>query len=204
MKRIHILELGTGNEAHALRAAAECWGAEVTVSWVGNSAQVVDYLSSRPTHDLVIISGHGDASGLLLPKLHESVRHRFPFDQRITPDQFREFVKLDGTPVVSLACETGREPFANAFLACGAEWYIGPTDSPGGAAALMYALEFLYAFIATGASVADAHELATNQSDDRGMFRIWGAEQGKSAGRRDRSRIGGHHAMTRKRTESDQ
>jgi hypothetical protein len=50
----------------------------------------------------------------------------------------------------------------------------------------MYALQFLYAFIATGVSVGDAHELAANQSDDRGMFRIWGAEQSTSAGRRDR------------------
>lgn len=181
MKKIHILELGTGNEAHALRAAAECWGADVTVSWVGNSAQVVDYFSSQPAHDLIIISGHGDPAGLRLPELHESVRHKYPYDKRISPDQFREFVKLNGSPVVNLSCETGREPFADAFLAGGAKWYIAPIGSPDGSASLMYALQFLYAFIATGVSVVAAHELAISQVDDRGMFRIWGTEQDQSS-----------------------
>jgi len=58
MIKLHILKIGTG-EVHALRSAAEYWGDFVTVTWVGNSSQIVEYFSHYPDHDLIIISGHG-------------------------------------------------------------------------------------------------------------------------------------------------
>ena len=64
MTTLHIVAIGTG-EAHALRAAAEYWRAFVTVTWVGNSGQIVEYFSKCPVHDLIIIAGHGDERGLL-------------------------------------------------------------------------------------------------------------------------------------------
>lgn len=47
MKRIHIIEIQSGNEAHAIRLAAETRGAFVTVTWVGNSRQVVGVFGQR-------------------------------------------------------------------------------------------------------------------------------------------------------------
>ena len=73
MTTLHIVAIGTG-EAHALRAAAEYWRAFVTVTWVGNSGQMVEYFSKSPVHDLIIIAGHGDERGLLLPELAEEIR----------------------------------------------------------------------------------------------------------------------------------
>lgn len=179
MKTIHILEIETGNEAHAIRACAEYWGCAVTVTWCGNASQIVDYLSSRPAHDLIIISGHGDTSGLLLPVLHETLQDKHPYATRISPGQFREFVNLAGSTVLNLSCESGRELFAEAFLSCGAGFYLGPLGSPDGSDALMYALEFLHAFIVGGASIADAHMLAADHSDDRSLFRLYGIKLGE-------------------------
>jgi len=172
MSRIHILEVDTGNEAHAIRAASEYWGAEVSVTWVGNSTQIVDYLSSKPSHEIIIISGHGNEAGLLLPEIDNAIKQH-PYDKRITASQFCDFVDLDRSNLINLSCESGKEDMAKAFLSRGAKTYIGPLDYPDGSASLMYALEILYCCIVKQLSMSDAHEMAINHTDDRSMFRIY-------------------------------
>ncbi len=177
MRTLHILASGTGHEAHAIRLAAECWDVTVTATWIGNSQQIVDYFAACPQHDLIIISGHGDERGLLLPELAVEIQHCYPHNDVIRAADFRTFLRLDGAIVISLACMGGSPALADAFLDCGARAYIGPTDYPTGSAALMYALDFIYTYRHHGEHVAAAHSHAAQTGDDRQQFRLY---QGKN------------------------
>ncbi len=179
MIKLHILEVGTG-EAHALRYAAEYWGAFVTLTWVGNSGQIVEYFSHHPEHDLIIISGHGDEHGLLLPELAEEVRSRYPFNELIRPEDFAHFLRLAGNTVINTSCLGGMHQLAEVFLQHGAAYYIGPTDYPEGSASLMYVLDFLYNYLLHGQHVEEAHRKAANHSDDRKQFKLYPAKMAMS------------------------
>jgi hypothetical protein len=173
MVKIHIIAVKTGNEPHAIRSAAEWWGAFVTMTWVGNSGQVVDYLSAQPDHDLIIFSSHGDEHGLLLPKLADEIIDRYPYNEVIRPEDFAQFLHLNGNAVINLSCMGGMQQLAEVFLANGAQYYIGPVDYPNGSAALMYVLDFLYNYIHKGQNVKESHCIASNHSDDRQQFSLY-------------------------------
>lgn len=95
VKSIHVLEIESPLEAQALRAVAECFGARVGVTWVANSAQIVEFLSQSPAHELIFLCGHGNGRGVLLPELAEQVRAQFPFNDLISPRDFVGFVRLE-------------------------------------------------------------------------------------------------------------
>jgi hypothetical protein len=119
-KKIHIIAVESGNEAHAIRTSAEVWGASVIVTWVGNSQQIVDDLSNLPNAELIILSAHGNAKGLLLPTLDQEVARQFPYNQVITPNNFGEFLALQDNIIINTACLGGTLAMASVFLNQGA------------------------------------------------------------------------------------
>jgi len=182
MMKIHIIAIEAGNEPHALRSAAEAWGADVTITWVGNSDQIITYLSSKPPHDIIIISGHGDANSLHLPLLDNAIQSRYRYADRITAEQFREFVNLSTSHVINLACDAGSPALSSAFLDCGALSYIGSTFAPDGSAALMYGLELIYGLLVENMPIDDAHKKASNHNDDRKSFEVYTIEHAPPEG----------------------
>ncbi len=112
MIRLHHLVINTGLEAHALRSAAEYWGSNVTVTWVGNSSQVGEYLSQSPSHEVIVISGHGDTHGLLLPELAEEIRCHYPYHEVIHTSDFADFLQLQGNLVINTSCVGGLSSLA--------------------------------------------------------------------------------------------
>jgi len=187
--RVHIIAIETGNEPHALRAAAEAWGAEVTVTWVENSDQIVSYFSDRPPHDIIIISGHGDASSLHLPILTPTLQSQYRYTEQITAEQFSEFVILSSSHVINLACEAGSPTLSRAFLACGALSYIGSSIAPDGAASLMYGIELLYGLLVEKLPIVKAHKIASNHDDDRHTFEMFTIEHVPPEGRGEAPRL---------------
>ena len=173
MLKMHIVDIETGNEPQAIRAAAEWWGVFVTMTYVGNSGQIVDYFSGQPDHDLIIIAGHGDERGLLLPELAKEIANRYPYNEVIRPEDFGQFLQLNGNAVISLACLGGMRQLADVFLAHGSRRYIGPVGYPDGSSALMYSLEFLYNHVHHGRDVEEAHRLASSHNDDRQQFKLY-------------------------------
>lgn len=173
MRTMHILAIETGHEPYAVRAAAEAWGMLVTLVGVGNSGQIVEYFKGRPEHDLIVISGHGDKRGLLLPKLADEIAPRYPYNDVIRPEDFDQFLQLNGNTVINLSCLGGAPPLANTFLAHGARHYIGAVDYAEGDATLMYALEFLYNYVQQDGNVGEAHRLASTHDDDRRHFKLY-------------------------------
>lgn len=170
---IHILAIETGLQAHLVRAAAEHWGASVTVTWAGNSAQVVEDLSNEPNADVIILSAHGDGRGLLLPELAEEIKPLYPYNEVIRPADFADFLQLRGSIVLNAGCRGGTPEMAEAFLSHGAGAYIGPTEDPDAAASSKYLIDFLYAFCYGDADVKQAHWAASAHEDDRRQFQIY-------------------------------
>ena len=171
--RIHILEIESALEAQALRAAAECWGAQVSVTWVANSSQVVDFLSQPPPHDLILICAHGDKRGILLPLLADEVKARFAFCDVLSPDDFAGFVRLNSSVVLCSACATGTEAMAHAFLTGGARSFIAPADFPEGDVALWFALNFVFAFLKSNGDVETAFDAANRGLEDDDRFVVF-------------------------------
>jgi hypothetical protein len=164
MKQIHILSIDSPLETQALRSVAEYWGATVSVTWVGNSQEIVDYLSRRPSHDLIVIAGHGDSRGLLLPELHDTIKNDYPFAEVIRPADFAQFVALNGSVVLNSSCCGGIPELVNVFLNNGASAYSGNIGHPDGDDALMYSLCFLYDYLVQDRSPVEAHRNANLHS----------------------------------------
>ncbi len=159
-------------EAQAMRSVAECFEALVSVTWTGNSAQIVDFLSQTPAHELILICGHGDERGVLLPELAEEVRARFPFNDLISPHDFAGFARLGGNVVLSSCCATGTPEMARAFLKNGARFFIGPDDYPDGDMALLFEIMFVSHFLKHGdvrAALDEAHRCVPESE----MFRLF-------------------------------
>ena len=174
IKSVHILAIDTGHQAYAIRAVAEHFGASVTVTWVGNSAQVVDYFSNRPSHDIIVLSAHGDERGMLLPSLDTEFRSQFPYSEVIRPTDFAKFLALDGNIVLNNGCLGGTEAMAEVFLSHGAAAYIGAQDYPDTAASTKYALDFLYSYLLQyKGDLHKSHQAAKSHEDDRLMFRLY-------------------------------
>lgn len=175
MIKLHILEITTGLEVHAVRYAAEHWGMSVTVTWVGNSGQLVDFLSSSPEHDIILISGHGDERGLLLPELAEAVAANYPYHQVVRQTDFAEFLSLKDNVVINSSCMGGVQGMAEVFLAKGAKAYLAPKDFPSASISLMYLLGFLYAYMSNDGDVDKAHAFAL-LGDEQEQFTLFKKE----------------------------
>lgn len=173
MITLHIVEVGSGLEAQAIRAVAEAWGASVGVTWVGNSRQIVDVLSKQPSDSILILSGHGDRRGLLLPELAEEVRSHYPYHGVIRPEDFAQFVHLASNIIINTSCWGGVPSLADVFLQRGAQYYIGPINAIEADAALMYTLEFLYTYLHNEYHVQRAHQVASHHTDDRHLFTLY-------------------------------
>ena len=171
---VHILAADTGLQPHVVRVAAEHYGASVSVTWVGNSSQVVNYLSSKPSHDLIILSFHGDDRGMLMPSLAEECRYTYPYFDVIGPDNFAQFLALENSIILNHGCMGGTDEMAAAFLSCGASAYVGATDYPDSAASTKFVLDFLYGYlIESGRDVEKSYQAAHTGDDDRRMFRLY-------------------------------
>ncbi len=171
--RIHILEIESALEAQALRAAGECWGAQVSVTWVANSSQVVDFLSQQPPHDLILICAHGDERGIVLPILADEVKARFPFSDALSPHDLETFVRLNRNVVLCSACSTGTDVMARAFLGNGARSFIAPAHFPEGDIALWFILNFVFAFLKSDGNVEMAFEAAHRGVEDDDRFVVF-------------------------------
>jgi hypothetical protein len=169
---LHIIVTETGNEPHAIRSAAEWWQYDVTMSWVGNSQQIVDYLSSKPKHDLIIFSTHGIESGMALPELDPEIEKNYPYVHVITPDDFDHFVNLDNNTVINLSCVGGKNELAKVFLAHGAKFYIGDIGYQYGTDSLMFCLDMIY-YISKGKDVEEAFQIASQHLDPRQQFKLF-------------------------------
>ena len=149
-------------EAAAVRGVSEAFGASVYYYPVGRPSDFLDVLAGRtgyPEPDAVILCLHGEEGAFLMPGLAEDVYQ--PDEPRglVGPELIRKALGIRNGVVISTACTTGREETAAAFRERG-NIYAGPSDYVEGTAALMFAVRFLYEFLAKGTDPGGAGKLA--------------------------------------------
>jgi len=162
-------------EALSIRPVLEFYNATVSLHLVGEAKDVVRILGGEEKiADTIILSGHGDEKGLVLPELGPEIEKEQPYHGTTTPGDFKKFLNLPpGSLVLNTSCALGTEEMAGAFLGSGCRYYIGPTDYPDGTSAVFYALHFFYERICRGNGVEQAHQSARAHDDETAMFRLY-------------------------------
>ena len=159
-------------EAAAVRGVSEAFGASVYYYPIGRPSDFLDVLAARtgfPEPDAVILCLHGEEGAFLMPGLAEDVYG--PEEPRgpIGPELIRKNLGIRNGVIVSTACTTGMEETAAAFREKG-NFYAGPSGYAEGTAALMFAVRFLYEFLAKGTDPGCAVKTAASIDGETGMF----------------------------------
>ncbi len=161
------------SSARPLRDALEEFGIRVHYHPIGQSRHIVAALgSARQIAPFVILGCHGDEGRILLPELGEPIASEQPFTGLLGPDEVRRHLRLNGSFVVSIGCETGSPELADAFLDAGAGGYFAPQEAPDGHAAFLVAVLFFYELTA-GKTVAEAAGRARGYDGATSMWRLW-------------------------------
>ncbi|MGW0252051.1 hypothetical protein ACWDYH_36040 [Nocardia goodfellowii] len=169
---VDLLDIGD-NSSPPLRSALEELGIQVNYLQVSQPRHVIAALGSdRPIAPYVIVCCHGGGGSIFLPELGGEVADAQPFAGKMGPVQVREHLRMPGSVVISLGCETGEPALAEAFLQVGASSYVAPTDAPDSYAAFMAALLMFYE-LTEGRELVDAVERVRAYNDSLAMWRIW-------------------------------
>ena len=166
----------TGGEAGAIRAAAEWFGASVFWFPVGRPLDFLDVLGGKtgyPDADMTVLSFHGEDGAFLMPELGEEIYREDEPRGPVGAELIRSRLRLTDTVVLSTACGTGSAETAAAFRERG-NYYAAPSEEVEGAAALMFAVRFLYERLAKGASPEEAGRLAASADGETALFAAGG------------------------------
>lgn len=162
-----------GYEPHALRPALEDFGIRVNYLAIGQPRHLVAALDGqRPVAPYVVLCCHGEDGVLLLPELAAEIAAAQPFNDRLGPDEVRTHFRIPGSTVIVTGCDTGSSELADAFLECGVDRYIAPTDAPEGFAAIFAVLFYFYE-LTTGRTAEEAMARMRAHDSALAMWRMW-------------------------------
>lgn len=150
-----ITDARTVEYANALRGALESFHLRVRFHRIVQRTQVLEALGGElplPEYTVLVIHGHTEGNTPLLrfevvdnpspdPR---AVEGWFPTHVDLTPDTIPTLVKMTGGTVLTIACEGGREPLAQAFLAAGCDAYVGCETAPDMDSATLFCIGLFY------------------------------------------------------------
>ncbi|UAT32594.1 delta-aminolevulinic acid dehydratase [Pseudobacillus badius] len=164
-------------ESYALRSTLECFGARVTMHWIGRPNDLVDVLSGRERDDKVdylILNFHGDEGKFCMPELGEDVYETDePRGEFFDAQDVIKYSNLKNLKVIASGCTLGSSLLATAFLTSGCHSYIGPNDYIDGNSNLMFMMRFFYELISNNKSQQEAFEVARNIDQETSMYQMY-------------------------------
>lgn len=172
--QVQLIDVENYPEMMAFRMALEWFGARVIVDSVATSKQLIRALNHpiiKP--DIAVLMCHGVDDGLYLGELAPDIAKTQPYNGSINATQFREFLAIDGYPIINNGCSLGTEDYAQAFLDCGTTTYIGAVDDESGNASLMYLITLFYHLFEHKRSLSIAHHHASAIDKDTHMFKLY-------------------------------
>ncbi|MFS8045105.1 hypothetical protein [Rhizobium sp. BR 314] len=159
---IAIVAIGDSGEALLLRAILESLGAVVLLHLPGTPDDVLKCLDQGAVApEYIILSGHGDDTGFVLGEFVEGIDTSALVKGSLPPVSLMNRIDLPGKVVLSTACLTGSEAFAQAFLSGGVRAYIAPAEYPDGAAIPLFVHGFFYHLLQKQASLEESLKLAS-------------------------------------------
>ena len=160
--RVSIIILEAAFEGLAFRGYLEANGVATDVHLCGHPRDVLDTLERGLPADtsVVIISAHGSEKGVFFGAYGAGVDVSLLDDGYLAPRHFLGISSLEGKSVVLTACATGHQPFADIFLARGAEIFLAPRDYAEASDVLLFVVRFLHANVVQQRTAAHSAELA--------------------------------------------
>lgn len=136
-------------EARALRCMLEAYRLDVDLHRLTQRWQAEEFFSKRASqYDYLILDCHGTNKPNLRIKLEviepkkENPELADMIDYELTPANIVDRLKRFSGVFVSMACESGREPFGAAFLKAGCKAYLGPADYSDVSSGLLFVSAF--------------------------------------------------------------
>ncbi len=177
---VAIVAIGDSGEALLLRAILESLGAAVLLHLPGTPVDVLKCLAQGSVApEYVILSGHGDETGFVLGDFVEDIDTSALVKGSLPATNLTNRVNLPGKVVLSTACLTGNEAFAQAFISGGVRAYIAPAEYPDGAAIPLFVHSFFYHILQKQASLEEALKLASTFDETElaiALFKETGAQ----------------------------
>jgi len=147
---------GSWDIGMAVRGALELFRLRVYMHYLAQKRNALDFLAGRiPESEYVVLCSHGmgplcdtgpaDDMRMGFVRLVDQVDGKWQgAELALTPENIPDLVSLPGRKVISLGCESGREPLARAFLASGCSAYIAPVATVDQDADALFAIAFFY------------------------------------------------------------
>ena len=118
--------------ATAIRGMLEFYGLNVSLVWLNEKQNVIDFLAGQaPKSDYTILCAHGIGreKRIWLTVVEKVEGTDYQYEEvifNLMPDNVGEYVKYAGGTLITTACDSGCEVFARAFLDAGYQSFIAP------------------------------------------------------------------------------
>ncbi len=171
--KVALVALEDIGEALLLRALLENLRADVHLRPIGKPSDFAKAFGAFGGNaDFALVSAHGDEGGFVFPEMAEGVDTLVLPGNRLDAVLLTELVRSVPSVVVSTACNTGTDAYAQAFRSAGARTYIAPADYPFGAAVPIL-LGLVFHRLLGGQDWPEAVEAANGLFEEGDRFRVW-------------------------------
>ena len=138
--------------ALSIRAALELFRLRVDFHFCVQKRNILDFLAGQiPRAEYVVLCAFGSDSRAPIEEISMGMDAVDLIEGKwtgvrvpLTPENIPTLVNLPGRTVINLGCNSGLEPFANAFLEAGCKAYVGPDGPVDQDAAALFAISFFY------------------------------------------------------------
>lgn len=134
--------------ATAIRGVLEFSGLQVTLVWLNEKQNAIDFLAGlalKPDYTILCAHGIGKENRLWFTVVEKVIGTDYRYEEvefNLTPDNIGEYVKNAGGTFITTACDSGCEGFAKAFLDVGYGAFIAPAVAVDLSSALMFICGF--------------------------------------------------------------
>ena len=166
-----ICDRSMHDTALAVRGVLESFCLQPLLYRCVQQRNVLDALAGQiPPSEYVVLACHGvpEENRLFFTVVQEVADQQDVWGNSecsLTPANIPDLVQLPSRTIVSLACGSGRDPVARAFLAAGCRAFSGPLGTPDMDAALMHTCAFFYHLLAA------EHDPALHHSEREAAMR---------------------------------
>jgi hypothetical protein len=145
--------------ATAIRGVLEFYGLQVTLVWLNEKQNAIDFFSGHaPKADYTILCAHGigKENRIWLMVVEKVVGTEYRYEEvafNLTPDNIGDYVKNAGGTFITTACDSGCKGFAKAFLDAGYRAFIAPSVAVDLSSAVLFICGFFCNMLAHGRDI---------------------------------------------------
>ena len=165
--------------ARIFRSLLEGFGAVTLLHNIGTPVDFLKVISQQESAaPYLVIAGHGGNHGIEFGDYMDGIDTSMLIDGSLPPDAIAAGVQLSGCVIVNITCDGGSQEMADAFLAGGAEAYIGTDPNPSAAEHPLFISHFFHSIIRRQMTPLEAWTKAASY-DQRSCLYLYFDQNGK-------------------------